>query len=145
MQEHSLLDPGAVLVVVTLSTLLFPLLLSGMIESVHVGLNDPCPSSNVSVLSESNISVRQGSVNPAGACSNRMGSMIRRGPSVGEITLCAPRQFLFFFSLTETRLPSPDWRFPKAVSREGRRNCRTCSKHLHRWANHSCRNPPSAM
>ena len=58
MQEHSLLDPGAALVVGTLSTLLFPSLLCGMAESGHVGLGDPCPSSDVSVLSESIISVR---------------------------------------------------------------------------------------
>ena len=58
IQEHTLLDPGAALVVVTLSMLSFSSLLYGTVESAHVGVNDPCPSSDVAGLSESNISVR---------------------------------------------------------------------------------------
>ena len=58
MQEHSLLEPGAALVVVTLRMLLFSSSLFGIVESAHVEVNDPCPSSDVSALSELSISVR---------------------------------------------------------------------------------------
>ena len=41
MQEHCLLDPGAALVEATLSMLFSSYLLYGMLESAHVGVNDP--------------------------------------------------------------------------------------------------------
>lgn len=58
MQEHSLLESGAALVIVTPSMLFVSSLLYGMVESTPVGANDPCLSSDVSVLLESSISVR---------------------------------------------------------------------------------------